>query len=67
MSEKDKLEEKLERCKMDNEVIKKYKICDNTNSRVPLMMRCIRKQATLIDNLMEQIAILEQHGAVSDK
>jgi len=54
MSEKDKLEEKLERSKMDKEVIKKYKICDNTNSPVPLMIRCIRKQATLIDNLMEQ-------------
>lgn len=61
-SDKEKLEEKLERCRLDNDAIKKNKVLDSANGRFPVMMKCIRKQATLIDNLFEQISILE-HGS----
>lgn len=56
-SEKERLDDKLQRCKADFLLYKQKKESEQTgNQKIPLMLRCIRKQAILIENLLAQIA-----------
>lgn len=59
-TDKDKLVEKLEHSKTDLMLLKQHKINDHPGNKVPIMLKCIRKQAILIENLLKQISCLEQ-------
>lgn len=59
-AEKEKMAEKLEHSKTDLLLIKQHKIDDYPNNRIPIMLKCIRKQAFLIENLLKQISCLEE-------
>lgn len=59
-ADKEKLAEKLEHSKTDILLLKQHKIDDHPGNKVPVMLKCIRKQAFLIENLSKQIAVLEQ-------
>ncbi|XP_045031643.1 uncharacterized protein LOC116925651 [Daphnia magna] len=59
-ADKEKLVEKLEHSKTDLMLLKQHKIDDHPVNKVPIMLKCIRKQSLLIDNLLRQISCLEQ-------
>ncbi|XP_046648870.1 ciliary rootlet coiled-coil protein 2-like [Daphnia pulicaria] len=59
-SDKEKLAEKLEHSKTDLLLLKQHKLDDHPSNKVPIMLKCIRKQSLLIENLLKQIACLEQ-------
>ncbi|XP_057373747.1 polyamine-modulated factor 1-binding protein 1-like [Daphnia carinata] len=59
-ADKEKLAEKLEHSKTDLMLLKQHKIDDHPVNKVPIMLKCIRKQSLLIDNLLRQISCLEQ-------
>lgn len=60
MADKEKLIEKCEHTKTDLLLIKQHKTDGYPNNKVPIMLKCIRKQALLIENLLKQVSCLEQ-------
>lgn len=58
-AEKEKAEEKTEKVKTDFILLKQRKMTDNPGIKVSTMLKCIRKQAILIDNLTQQITQME--------
>jgi len=60
--EKSKLEEKLECCKSDVVLLKQNKESDCSRNQASIMIKCIKRQAVLIENLLSQISILEREN-----
>ena len=66
-SEKAKLEEKIHCFKSDIALLKQEKeINSPSNKQTVLIMKCIKKQAVLIENLLNQISFLEQEQKPTD-
>lgn len=60
--EKARIEEKLESSKSDLALLKHHKESDCSRNQALLMMKCIKRQAALIENLLSQISLLEQEN-----
>lgn len=63
--DKARMEEKLESSKSDISLLKQHKESSCSRNQALLMMKCIKRQAVLIENLMNQISLLEQENASS--
>jgi hypothetical protein len=59
--QKEKIELQLDRAKTDLILMKQNKVVEHPEgNKIHVMMKCIRKQAALIQNLNNQILCLEQ-------
>ena len=64
--QKEKIEIQLDRAKLDLLQMKQNKVVEHPEGiKIHLMMKCIRKQAALIQNLDNQISCLEQMNSKS--
>jgi len=65
--EKARMEEKLESFKSDMSLLKQHKESDCSRNQALLMMKCIKRQAVLIENLLNQVSLLERENTPSEQ